>query len=112
MYPEDETLLDILDFARLVVGFMGEMTYEQFLASQKDRICVTHEILMLGEACRRLSLNFRAAHSEINWEKWMSLRNSIIHVYHRVDNLELWRAVRHDLPGLIAALECLTPKGE
>jgi uncharacterized protein with HEPN domain len=112
MYQDDQTLIDILNFARLAVKFMKSSSFEEFVASETDRICVTHELLMLGEACRRLSNEFRDLHTEIDWLKWTRLRNSIIHVYHRVNNLEIYQVVKNDLPDLISAVENLAPKPE
>ncbi len=40
----------------------------------------------------------------------MRLRNNLIHVYHRVNNLEIYHVVKNDLPDLIDEVVKLAPK--
>jgi len=109
-FNDDQTILDVLGFAGLAVKYLGDRPFEEFVASESDRICVTHEVLMIGEACRRFSAEFRQAHPEMNLQKWTRLRNSVIHVYQRVDYFALYQVVQNELPALIRELTKLAPK--
>jgi uncharacterized protein with HEPN domain len=54
------TLLDIAHAARLVIAFTQGMDQTAFLADQKTPSAVLHQLVVLGEAVKRLPMDFRA----------------------------------------------------
>jgi uncharacterized protein with HEPN domain len=56
--------------------------------------------LIIGEACRALSDEFCAAHSEKVWAEAAGLRNVIVHHYLGIDHEIVWGVVQRDLPAL------------
>lgn len=60
---------------------------------------------IIGEAARRTSVDFRAAHPDLPWQSMIQMRNVMIHQYDDVDPTIVWDTVREDLPPLIAQLE-------
>ncbi len=105
MYYDDQAIADILRFARLALKFLGDLTYEELEASEKDQVLVFHELMMVGQACTRLSKKFREDHPQVNWRSWMDTRNAMVHAYDKVDLLEVWETVKFDLPSLIEEVE-------
>jgi uncharacterized protein with HEPN domain len=81
-----------------------------FLADPKTQSAVLHQLLLLGEAVRRLSEAFRAAHPDIPWSLIVGMRNRLIHQYDAVDLDEVWRTVERDIPDLLASLAPLLPQ--
>jgi uncharacterized protein with HEPN domain len=65
MSRDDATLLDLLRAARLVVEFKGKLTKKGFLRDIKTQSAILHQLLVIGEAVKRLSEDFRARHPEI-----------------------------------------------
>jgi uncharacterized protein with HEPN domain len=65
--------------------------------------------LVLGEAVKRLSEEFRHHHPEIRWRLIAGMRDKLIHEYDTVDLEEVWRTATADIPQLIAFLEPLAP---
>jgi len=54
--PRDEAvLLDILKACRLAIEFMGDMDRAAFLSDAKTQAAVIHELLVIGEASKRLT---------------------------------------------------------
>jgi len=108
--PRDETtLLDIATAARLVLVFVQGMDKEDFLADIKTQSSVLYQLLVVGEAVKRLSREFRAQHSEIPWSLIAGMRDQLIHAYDVVDWDEVWKTVSSDVPALLAAIESLLP---
>lgn len=64
---------------------------------------------IIGEAARRLSDEFRAAHPGIPWRKVIGLRNVLAHRYDEVDDVEVWRLAREEIPPLVQQLEAVLP---
>ena len=65
MSRDDATLLDILKAARLVVEFKGKLAKKAFLRDTKTQSVILHQLLVIGEAVKRLSEDFRTRHSDI-----------------------------------------------
>ncbi len=109
MPRDDATLLDILKAARLAVVFKGDLDKPAFLDDLKTQAAILHQLLVLGEAVKRLSEGFRVSHAEIPWRMIAGMRDKLIHGYDDVDLNEVWKTVSTDIPDLISRLEPLEP---
>ena len=67
MPRDDATLLDIARAARLVIEFATGMDRAKFVRDAKTQSAVLHQLLVMGEAVKRLSPEFRAAHPAVPW---------------------------------------------
>ena len=67
---------------------------------------------IIGEAARKVSVEFQVAHPEIPWRNIIGLRNLLIHEYGEVKVDRVWLIVSNDLDSLISHLEALIPKSE
>jgi uncharacterized protein with HEPN domain len=110
MSRDDATLLDILKAARLVVKFKGRFTKTAFLKDLKTQSAILHQLLVLGEAVKRLSDEFRVGHPDIPRTMIAGMRDKLIHEYDAVDPQEVWKTVTTDIPHLISALGPLVPR--
>ena len=110
MSRDDAVLLDMLIAARRAVEFASGVARDQFGSDLKTQSAILHQLLVLGEAVKRLSDTFRDSHAETPWKAVAGMRDRIIHGYDDVDLGEVWRTVEHDLPALIATLELLVPR--
>lgn len=61
---------------------------------------VVHHLMILGEACRALSADFRVRHPDEVWVLAAGLRNVIVHEYFGVDLGVVWLVIERDLPAL------------
>lgn len=111
MSRDEGNLLDILKAARLAIEFRGQTDKAGFLADLKTQSAVLHQLLIIGEAVKRLSPEFRAAHPEVPWKLIAGTRDKLIHFYEGVDLDEVWKMVTADLPQLVRWIEPLVPPG-
>ncbi len=112
MSRDDATLLDILKAARLAVKFKGTIQKDTFLNDLKTQSAIVHQLLVLGEAVKRLSDGFRTKHPEIPWKSLAGMRDKLIHAYDAVDLDEVWKTIHAEIPRLIHLLEPLAPDKE
>ncbi|MBI3491737.1 MAG: DUF86 domain-containing protein [Acidobacteria bacterium] len=109
MSRDDAVALDMLTAARRAVEFASGLTEDELGTDFKTQSALLHQLLVLGEAAKRLSDSFRDAHPETPWKAIAGMRDRIIHGYDDVDLREVWRTVDSDLPTLIVTLERLVP---
>lgn len=112
MPRDDATLLDIAKAARLAVEFSHGMDMAAFLLDRKTQSAILHQLLILGEAVKRLSDEFRADHPKVPWALIAGMRNKLIHEYNVVDLDEVWRTTQRDVPDLLGYIEPLLPGSE
>lgn len=106
--PRDEaTLLDIVRAARLVIEFKRGMDKPAFLEDAKTQSAILHQLMVIGEAVKRLSQDFRARHPQIPWALIAAMRDKLIHAYDIVDLDEVWKTAEVDVPDLLSAIEPL-----
>lgn len=55
MNRDDATLLDIVEASALVSEFIHGMKKKSFLKDPKTRSAVLHQLMLIGEAVKRLS---------------------------------------------------------
>ena len=104
MSRDDATLLDILKAARLVTEFKGKLAKKAFLRDIKTQSAILHQLLVIGEAVKRLSADFRARYPEIPWTRIAGMRDKLIHAYDAVDLDEVWKTVTDEIAPLISFL--------
>jgi uncharacterized protein with HEPN domain len=109
MSRDDAALLDVLQAARLALAFTQGMDRTAFLRDPKTQSAVLHQLLLLGEAVKRLSEAFREQHPQVPWRMIAGMRDKLIHEYDEVDLHGVWRTLESDLPELIQAILPLTP---
>jgi len=109
MPRNDAILLDMLIASRRVIEFIGNQDRSAFQTDRKTQSAVLHQLLLIGEAAKRLSGDFRAQHPRIPWKAITGLRDRLIHAYDRVDLTVVWDTCREDIPKLIAFLDSVAP---
>jgi uncharacterized protein with HEPN domain len=100
-----QSLEDMLSAARKILRYAEGTTRETLPAIPMRLDAVLYEIVVLGEAARRLSEEIRAAHPEVPWREIIGMRSIVTHGYDQVDDDELWQVIERDLPDLMLKLE-------
>jgi len=109
MSRNEAILLDIARAARLITEFKEGMDRGVFLKDIKTQSAVLHQLMVMGEAAKRLSQDFRLRHPEIPWALIAGMRDKLIHGYDIVDLEEVWKTADVDVPSLLSFLEPLLP---
>ena len=64
----------MIDTANKAIGFVAGISREDFDNDEQLRLATTHLLQIIGEAARRVSLDFRAAHPAIPWKAIVGMR--------------------------------------
>lgn len=108
--PRDEDrVADILASA----GFIRSWVEGKSKKSLQDRLLLSalaRELAIIGEACNRLSSEFKEQLPDVEWRDIVQMRNILIHAYNRVDPDIVWEAATVDVPILVDALTALVER--
>jgi uncharacterized protein with HEPN domain len=88
----------ILDAISEVEGYLNGINNAEFLASSEKRYATIKQIEIIGEACNRLSEDFKATHPQIPWKPINGFRNISIHEYFGVNFHIVWEIATINLP--------------
>lgn len=102
-------MLDAIEAGSNIATFLKDATYEQYLENTLVRLAVERELTIVGEAAKRMSEPFRAAHPEIAWPKVIRLRNVLMHQYDKIDNHRIFVIATELVPKLVEILNGLLP---
>jgi uncharacterized protein with HEPN domain len=106
---DDIVVKDILNAAQLVVAFIDGFDKDSFSEDWKTRSAVLYQLTIIGEAVKRLSVEFRSAHTDIPWALMAGMRDHLVHAYDLVDWDEVWKTAFTDIPGLLEKIKLLSP---
>lgn len=100
------TVKDIELAATALMEFTHGFDWAAFTADYKTQCACIHQILVMGEAVKRLSKELRSQHPDIPWAAIAGMRDRLIHGYDNVDIEEVWNVATRDTP---AVLPLITP---
>jgi uncharacterized protein with HEPN domain len=110
MQPEERDaayLWDMLEASRDILEFTRGVSLGDYSSNKMLQMAVERGFQVLGEAARRVTDSFKAAHPEIPWSSIVGHRNVIVHDYADLSPKRIWEVVADDLPGLVQSLERL-----
>lgn len=95
---------------REVRNFIEDESYESFLENRMLQNAVMRSFEVVGEATRRVSPEFSAAHPEMPWRVMGDFRNKLIHDYFGLELEIIWKTATEDAPMLLGQIEGLVDK--
>jgi len=90
----------IFDSIEKIEKYVKNLTEEDFAKNDQCQDAIIKRFEIIGEATKKLPLDFRKKHPEINWKKLADTRNFFIHEYFGINRRRLWRAIIQDIPDL------------
>ena len=109
--PKDELVYvgHMLDKALEALSLPRGKTRQDYDSDSALRLALTHLIQVIGEAARRVSVQFRERNPQIPWEAIAGMRSKIVHDYMNVDEDIVWNSVTQELQPLIDELRKIVP---
>lgn len=94
------------------MDFCRGASHESFLMDARTQWAVWAQIVIMGEASRRIPDDWRKRHPAVPWAEIAGMRNHLVHGYDVIDWDRVWRVVSEKLPQLVAELESMIPRSD
>jgi uncharacterized protein with HEPN domain len=105
MSPSDRLALGhIRDACGSIESFVGTLDATGFENDRRSISAVAYQMIIVGEATKRLSMVFRDQHGGINWRSIAGTRDVLVHDFQNLDVIILWRAATRHVPALGSAV--------
>lgn len=95
-------IYDEVLFVRKVMQHKTMQDIEDDLLLQK---AVLRCLEVIGEAAKRVSIEFRAKYPDVNWKAMAGTRDKLIHDYFEVDMELVYDITQNHIPSLLEGLE-------
>jgi uncharacterized protein with HEPN domain len=81
------------------------MDRDGFMANRIVRDAVVRNLIVIGEACARISPELRERHVDVPWPDIVAFRNILVHAYFGIDWEIVWYAASVQAPELAGRIE-------
>jgi uncharacterized protein with HEPN domain len=95
-----EYLRHILDEISYIEGAICGIEEADFLADETLKRSFVRSIEIIGEAAKKVPVDFKDKHSNIDWKRIAGMRDKLIHDYFGVDYHIVWDVAKNKLPEL------------
>ena len=107
MSRDNASLLDMVNAAKRVLKFAEGLDKSALATNEEKQSAILYQVIVIGEASKRLSSEFRTQHPKVPWKDIAGMRDILAHQYDRVNLNTLWDVIQNDIPELLALLEPL-----
>jgi len=95
-----EYLRHILDEISYIEDAVGDIEEPEFLADETLKRSFVRSIEIIGEAAKKVPMDFRDKHRDVDWKRLAGMRDKLIHDYFGVDYHIVWDVATNKLPKL------------
>lgn len=82
--------------------YIKGLDYQQFIEDGLLADAVVFNLLVIGEAAKNISSQYKDTHTEIPWKDVMGMRDKLIHNYNEIDLNVVWDTATKDIKVLRA----------
>ena len=90
-------LADIVERADRALAHVQDLTYDEFATDARTQDAVILNIMLVGEAAKRVPAEIRARAPEVAWQGAARMRDRLVHGYETTDLRIVWNVLSQDL---------------
>jgi uncharacterized protein with HEPN domain len=81
---------DILNACDNIEKYIADLSYESFIKDSRTRDATTHNLMIIGEAVKKIPTSILDDYTDVDWRKIAGLRDVIAHSYFQIKPNILW----------------------
>ena len=97
-------LKDIRDQCHDILAEVEKLTYDEFASRKIYQNGIILSIIIIGEAAKQLSAEFRELHPEVPVSLLAKTRDKLVHGYQGIDIRTVWQIAVTDVPELYQSI--------
>lgn len=109
MFRDDASLSDIYQAGQNVLTYAQGLNQADLEVNELRTSAILYQILIIGEATKRLSPEFRAQHPELPWADMAGIRDILAHQYDQLDFNVMWNIIHISVPETLDKIAPLLP---
>lgn len=90
MISEIEYINHILEEIKFIFSALNGVEFDQFNENEILKRAVVRSLEIIGEASKKVSADFKAKYSHVEWKAMAGTRDRLIHNYIGVDYMIVW----------------------
>ncbi len=107
MFRDDASLVDIYQAGQNVLSYAQNLKRADLEVNEIRTSAILYQILIIGEATKRLSPEFRAQHPELPWADMAGMRDILAHQYDQLDFDTMWNIIQTSVPNMLEKIDPL-----
>ena len=97
---DKERLEHMLKSIDVILANKDKYTFEQVCADPIVYFGFVKHVEIIGEACYKLTKEFRAEHPSVDWDAIEGMRHVLVHGYYQISKAQLWETIQNDIAEL------------
>ena len=93
-------LTDIITSIDKIKKYTVNLTYDELLEDEKTMESVIYNLMIIGEATKKIPPEIRTKYVQIEWQKIAGLRDFIAHAYFSININIVWNVIHTKLDDL------------
>jgi uncharacterized protein with HEPN domain len=107
MLRDKQALMDISIAIQQTLLYAREIDRNNLQENDEKQAAILYRLIIIGEATKRLSNEFREQYPMIPWRQMAGLRDVVIHDYDELDFDILWNVIHISLPDILPEVQAI-----
>lgn len=95
-----EFLRHIKDECSYIISVTEDLTFDTFIKDETLKRAVIRSLEIIGEASKKIPIDFKSQYSQIEWKSMAGLRDRLIHDYFGVNYVIVWDVAKNKITEL------------